>query len=280
MKTIGGIALRSAGIGLWVTLSVLGTGCGRFHAPQMPWAKAKPEQVGKISWFPLEVGNEWVYQFKDFNTPGGKGDYQFRLVSRGELDVPALNRKAFVVDEISPQGKHPTAYFIEKGYLIKVLGLGYDADGSINWDGKRVLKEFGFNGVGNTQKVMPVSLKVGFAWDEDTQILNAAVNVKNKIASKEAVDTPAGHFDNVLRLDSSMSVKPAKKSDMPGGFPADAGDEAAYSYSDWYADGIGLVRSFVKLEDGTPAADTVLLDVHSAGDAANQHADSGTHHNG
>jgi len=68
---------------------------------------------------------------------------------------------------------------------------------------------------------------------------------------------------------------------MPGGFPAEAGDEASYSYSDWYADGIGLVRSFVKLEDGTPAADTLLLDVHTADDpAARAQADPRTHHNG
>lgn len=236
-----------------------------------------------LGWFPLDGGTEWVYQFKNL-AARGQGDYQFRLVSRGQVDVAVLHRKVFVVDELSPQGRHPTAYYWENGYLTKVLGLGYDPNGDINWEGKQVLAEFGFEAGGNTQKVMPLETRIGASWSEDTQILNSAVKVRNRIASKESVDTPAGHFDNVLRLDSSMSVKPARRKQAPGEksdpVPDSMGDEASYSYSDWYAQGVGLVRSRVTLEDGSPAAEILLLDVHSAASAGDQHAAAVTDHNG
>lgn len=232
----------------WLASAVLTLGgCATLEAwnPVSWFSGAEPSRAAQgpqHPFFPLGAGSEWSYEFVDHS--GGNGSYSFRLVSRGALAIPEIDQSGFVIDEISPQGTHPTAYFVKDGYLIKVLGLAYGKEGVLTWTGRDNVRQFGWNEVENLQRMLPAELEVGASWKDDSQILNARVRTSNDVVGAETVETPAGRFDDALRIDSTILIEPIMPKGMPQ-MPASPEGEAGVTYkmTEWYARDFGLIRS-------------------------------------
>jgi hypothetical protein len=217
---------------------------------------ARPKPIEARILYPLEQGSHWSYRYRDL-LHGDSGSYDFELVSRGACRIAELERDVFVVDESSPTGVSPTGYFFDRDALISVLGLEYLKDGSLRWTASKSSKAMGLATAANTRWVLPRVLRVGDQWKDHAQIQNAVVDSKNRAVAVEDIEVPGGRFHDAYRVDSIVKVSPAEGE---SGSEGDDGgtDGVAYAYRDWYAPNVGLLRSYVTSEDGTPVADIVL----------------------
>jgi hypothetical protein len=229
-----------------LSLSLIGglLAAGRACGPAGPLELAEPPL------FPLEVEREAVYEYHAM-LDGGEGSHTFRLVGRGRKFVAGLNRVVFVVDEISPDGVSPTGYFFEDDFLVKVVGLQYQGDRlSVN-PGGSLLK-----GGENLQRMLPrTRIRPGARWEDDGHILNSRVKTRNHVSGIESTDCPAGHFDRVYRIDSEMTIEADPR------FTGGDSKPATYLFAEWYAAGVGLVKSRVTSGSGMPAAEVLLKEI-------------------
>jgi hypothetical protein len=224
---------------------------------------AEPREFSQ-SHFPLATGFRWQYEFRD-HAGGGEGDYAFELISRGIRPLPETGRDGVIVDEISPQGTHPTAYYVDDGFLIKILGLAYGREGNLEWTGTDNVREFGWKNVENQLRMLPEELEPGTEWADDSQVLNARVRTSNHAIRLEAVETPAGTFAEALRIDSTITIEPAAVSPNLAVPPAEG---PTYWMTEWYARDVGLVRSITKLKDEQIVAEIRLVRAVPPGEAA------------
>lgn len=186
------------------------------------------------SYFPLTERSQWTYRVQDFIR---KLTYQSRVRVFGKQYVAAIGREGIGVEEryssFGPGGPYvleehePMVYFRENGYLNRML-LTYQA-------GKMVAA----SATGDTQ-FLPEVIVEGASWDSNTQAFRVGgdtgfkVSFQHKVSlEREAVDVPAGKFENCVRVDTYSTEGPNS-----GYRP---GEELVFYYADWYAPGVGLV---------------------------------------
>ena len=186
------------------------------------------------SYFPLAAGSQWSYRVQDFVR---KLTYQSKVRVFGKQYVKAVQREGIGVEEryssFGPGGPYvleeqePMLYYRENGYLNRLL-LTYQA-------GQVVAA----SATGDTQ-FLPEVLTQGASWDSNTQAFRVGGDIGFKVSFKhtvslerEAVQVPAGKFDNCVRVDT-FSTQGPNTAYKPG-------EELVFYYSDWYAPGVGLV---------------------------------------
>jgi len=201
------------------------------------------------SFFPFQEGAKWQYAQRDLIS--GRPQETFELFFRGVQQLKELKREIFIIDEVVPQGTSPTGYFIQDGFLMKVFGLAYE-QGKVVWKGEQIRYNLGF-APGNIEKFLPETLTVGAQWHNRTPVLNAIVEANSQVVGREGVEVPAGRYPDCFRIESNLKVYPVQ----PDG-NTDPEDVATFSSSDWYATGVGLVKSQVR-QEGKDTGEILLL---------------------
>ncbi|MGH7857734.1 MAG: hypothetical protein ACREQY_10430, partial [Candidatus Binatia bacterium] len=223
-------------------------GCaGKPAHPGLPAAIAAPAEF-----FPLRPGTFWVYRVQDFD---GQVTLQ-RVRVRGKFYLKTLEAPGTVVDEsggVSGELSldvdwHPVVYYRRGDFLYKFSGLDYDG---------KELREVRL-GLGE-EKVLPSDPFRYPAWESDFEVFyqndESGYSIRSySIAQQEAgaVEVGAGTFRDCLRVETrSMTMSHARGS---------RDQTVLYRYIDWYAPGVGLVKSVVEVDDAPrPVRNVELL---------------------
>jgi hypothetical protein len=232
--------LRQTLVLAWVVVAGAG-GCGAPHESTRAPGNAANE------YFPLVPGAHWRYKLTL-----EIGDGEVEVVARGDSAVEGLPGLAFIMDEhalganqlgIAEVG--PTAYVARDGFLCRYTGLDYRSPTLLRMLGEE-----------DPARVMPLGAAPGAEWSNETRLLQQPENgggglIKWTGRTKHVAElvVPAGTFNDVLLVETEY-WDPSQNAGSP-----------LLSYHDYYARGIGLLRSVTtNLRDGIQMAEQTLLD--------------------
>jgi hypothetical protein len=199
--------------------------------------------------FPLRPGTFWVYEVHDFH---GQVDLK-RVVVRGSFYLKTQEANGMVVEEsggntdelLFDVSWHPVAYYRRGEFLYKFSGLSYVG---------AELREFRI-GQGE-EKVLPQDPSAHPEWENDFQIFHVGQGVGYGTRTLSSAHTPndtitvrAGKFRDCLRVETRTVSTSLPREPQ--------GAEVIFHYTDWYAPGIGLVKSIVEVP-GAPRPVTTL----------------------
>jgi hypothetical protein len=199
-------------------------------------------------YFPLVPGARWRYKLAL-----EIGNAEIEVVARGDTTVEGLAGLAFVMDEhaldaaalgIAEVG--PTAYVARDGFLCRYTGLDYRTPDQLKMLGQE-----------DPARVMPIGGAAGQEWTNETRLLQQPENgggglIKwtGRTKHVDVLTVPAGEFKDVLLFeteywDESIST-----------------EGPLLAFEDYYARGVGLLRSVTKnlAADGAQMAEQLLLD--------------------
>jgi len=216
-------------------------GCGSSETQRAPGVAAN-------EYFPLVVGARWRYKLA---LEIGSGEVE--VVARGDSAVEGLPGLAFIMDEHALGAAQlgivevgPTAYVARDGFLCRYTGLDYRSPTQLRMLGGE-----------DPARVMPLGAAPGAEWTHSTRLLQQPENgggglikwTGRTVLVPELV-VPAGTFKDVLLVETEYFD------------PSVNADAALLSFHDYYARGIGLLRSVTKnLRDGgIQMAEQTLLD--------------------
>lgn len=192
--------------------------------------------------FPLALHNSWTH-LVTFS-----GDYIYYMTETViQDDLPLLDSTSYVVVEqyepltaASPDARSTVAYFRKDGFLHRYPWL--DSDGTKVWDTK--LGE-------GAEQILPSPYLGKATWQIGMQT-NAwpANGGQTMTASARAwidpveVRVPAGVFRNCLRVETVSANQ----------YVDDRNNAKGYQmhHTEWYAEGVGLVRAISNEGEGTP----------------------------
>ena len=194
-----------------------------------------------VDFFPLHPDDTWVYAV---DRPLRNLHTRMTVRVRGERYVETLRRRCRLVDESyagddtvidAPDGKpetYPIAYYRENGFLYRALSLEYHGG---------ELRDVGLGS--GEERFLPDALNRGLAWDSLTTAYDlgggSSYGVRQThraILESGPVEVPAGRFTGCIRVDT-VALHGGKHD---GAY--DANPIVLY-YSDWYAPGVGLIRT-------------------------------------
>jgi hypothetical protein len=189
-----------------------------------PAVAAGPQQQ---EYFPLVDGARWVYAM---NANGGR--IEVIVDARGTQNVNGIEGDLFIMDESTDGDKFgmadtaPVGYVRDDGYVSRYTALDYDTGGGLRSIGGE-----------DPMWVLPLEPSPGVSWTQDTGLFElpegggASIRWTGKIEPIMELDVPAGHFADVLKIRKEYwdeSVSP---------------DSPLLAYEDFYARGVGLIRS-------------------------------------
>ena len=190
--------------------------------PQQPASGASADQ-----YFPMIEGAQWVYQLRS-----GMGRLEIEVTARGQMSLPGAAGQAFVMDEknrgpdLGFVETSPVAYVVREGYVARISGISYDDSG-----GLRLL------GQDSPTWILPLDPKPGYRWSQQTRLFQtpegggAQLGWSGLVKARTRVAVPAGHLDDVAEIETLY--RNATGRDLA----------PQVRYRDYYARGVGLVRS-------------------------------------
>lgn len=200
-------------------------------------------------YFPMEADRGWEYRLDDI---GRGAAWRVGVRSRGPKFVPELGRIVVIFDEEYPDQVLPVAFFLSEGFLQSAIGLGYAAD-----------RRMGVMPIGaQPMRLMPVPPQIGRRWSYLEDVFGAAdahepglaIEWSGVVHGQETVSVPAGTFRRCLRVESVAAHR----------IPMSTSGRH-YRYVDWYAPGVGLVKSeYSLLEPESPVTRMELVSFHAA----------------
>lgn len=210
---------RRAMIVLGFALAAL-AGCASVPSPHAGGAAAR-------DYFPLLPGAHWVYELRT----GPFTHTTLDVTARGSRPVRGSNEGIFVVEErtetevygLDPLGL--VGYQVAGGFVRRVPALELDPDG--------IVHVFGRDGI----SFLPTDPQAGQRWSDEVVIFDAPNPTKAKqswtarIENVGSVRVAAGTFEDVIVVRSEQWDRDWKE------------DEPLHSYEDYYARGVGLIRS-------------------------------------
>lgn len=230
-------------------LVVAGVAAGCARPLGVPVA-AKADRSATV-YFPVTIGSTWTYRVEDFAL-GYAYDRTLRVSGRASLSD--LGADAVVVEETYSTGEPipgvavvPVAYYWRDGYLERTFLVERDGQAApLDWP--------------SIERILPATLEPGTRWesppgaeegggsDEDRPFfdfedpapvarrdLGFWIGFAYRVtAVNDRVVVPAGSFEACARVDSVARQRGGRD---------DAG--VLFFYADWYAPGVGLVRSRV-----------------------------------
>ncbi|HXK22296.1 MAG TPA: hypothetical protein VMS55_06410 [Myxococcota bacterium] len=172
-------------------------------------------------------GARWTYQL-DLVV----ASTEIEVLAKGDSQVEGLGQLAFVMDErnlgqalgMAPVG--PTAYVAADGFLCRYTGLDY-----IQADHLKML------GAEDPTRVIPLGAAPGTEWTNETRLLEqpegggGLIKWTGRTKRAESVTVPAGKFSDVILVETEYWD------------PSIDADHPLIAYQDWYARGVGLLRS-------------------------------------
>jgi hypothetical protein len=199
-------------------------------------------------YFPRVPGGRWVYSLRT-----SFGQLELEVTARGEVDLPGDRGRAFIMDEsnLGPDlgfvETSPVAYVIDEAYLARISAVDYDATGKLRMLGRD-----------EPSWVFPLDAKPGHTWRQLTGMFQNAeggggrLGWSGEVKPRTTITVPAGHFEDVLEIETHYRDASA--------FEA----QADVIYRDYYARGVGLVRSVTEGLSGDPGSrvEQNLLEYH------------------
>jgi hypothetical protein len=203
-----------------VLLLALGVAsCASDRPPRAPGAEAR-------AYFPLERGGHWSYEL---HTGFFSASTRMEVTARGEHAVRDSNEALFLMEEqlsgrvygLEPAGL--VGYRVEDGYLTRIPAVSLGEDGRV--------RVFG----GDAMSFLPLDPTPGQTWGDRSEVFRESGGARQLwTAQVEAVGSmrvSAGRFDDVIVVRSQQWD------------PEWDASEPLHSYEDYYARGIGLIRS-------------------------------------
>jgi hypothetical protein len=194
--------------------------------------------AARREFFPLYPGTFWVYEVRDAH---GQVALE-RVLVRGPFYLKTHDADGVIVEESGGMSGefdldvswHPVVYYRRGEFLYKFSG--------VNEVGGELLESPLGEG---EEKVLPADPTAHREWESDFQIFQVdrqngygarMMSVINP--SRESVRVRAGTFRDCLRVDSqSVLANRPRPREQP---------QVAFHYTDWYAPGVGLVKSEVR----------------------------------
>lgn len=214
---------RRAGLTLAFALAIASlTGCN---------SAAKAPLEG--NYFPLTPNSTWTYQIISKSRR-----IQYRITDRvlGRKYIPSLEVSGFVVNEsysLPRGGIRPLVYYTSNGYISRLSALAYD---------KKKIEAPAW-GRSEETDFLPVRLAPNLTWKNvifPYGHLSGAFHISqvhHSFAEPGYVDVPAGRFAGCIRIETQARYQ--------GGIYAKQGKALQLTYFDWYAPGVGLVKTVV-----------------------------------
>lgn len=221
-------------------LALLAAGCSLLPGALKPGRKAPAqasaqEKAFRVQdYFPLTARSHWHYRIRELRK---RLDYENRVRVFGEREIPSLGRKAIQVEErygatgggvLLLEEQEPVVYFLENGYLNRIF---------LTMQGGKLIAASG----SGDSRFLPEKILPGSGWDSSSETFRVGTELGFKISHthKISIDpnpikVPAGKFASCVRIDTYTT-------NGPGSGRGDA--ELTFYYSDWYAAGVGLVRT-------------------------------------
>jgi len=188
------------------------------------------------SWFPLVTGARWVYRLHtDY------GGLKVEVVARGPMAIHGDGRVVFVMDErnegpdLGFVETSPVGYVVEEGYVSRYPGVDYASDGELRLLGRD-----------EPTRLLPLKPEPGQAWTQHHSLFatpeggGGQLGWQAHVTSKPELRVPAGTFHDVLVVYSSYSNES----------PYEHGETKPVFYEDYYARGVGLIRSVTRDTEG------------------------------
>ena len=209
-------------VGAVFALALL-AGCRGSPPPRAPGAAS-------ADFFPLVKNAHWVYRLDLVVTKT-----QIEVVAKGQTEVEGLDTAPFVMDErnlgqnfgMAPVG--PTAYVTEDGFLARYSGLDYTSGDHLKMLGRE-----------DPTRVIPLGATPGAEWTNETRLMEqpegggGLIKWTGRTKLADAVTVPAGTFSDVILVETEYWD------------PQIDADNPLISYQDWYARGVGLLRSVTR----------------------------------
>ena len=219
-----------------VLLAVVVAGCSVGPRPHL--RHADPD------FFPLAPHSRWEYVI---SRREGRESFRFVATVRQDEFLAKDGRACSIVDErytdASAGQRFPVIYCAEGGFLHRVMSLEYRGE---------ALED---NGLRSGEiKFLPTDLSHAHAWEGRTNAYRLSdgsgfdVEQYHQVTSEpEPVVVPAGEFPRCVRVETTA----VHLAIGAGGEPI--GPRFVYYYSDWYAPGVGLVKT----EQRSPGAEVL-----------------------
>jgi len=189
------------------------------------------------SYFPMVQGARWVYELRS-----EMGTLRVTVIAKGEMPVRGQDGKLFVLDERNEGPSmgfvqsSPVGYVTDQGYIARVTSVDYDGT-----DRVRMLGE------DSPTWLMPLDPKPGARWHQDNKMFTTPdgtgkqMGWSGEVHPRTALDVPAGHFEDVVEVHTSWTD------------PEVTGQDPTILYEDYYARGVGLLRSVTRDANGDPS---------------------------
>ena len=215
---------------LWVLcLGLLLLGCGG-------GTDGVSKRAAGGGYFPLVPGAKWIYEIRS-----SLGNTKIQVTARGSMELPDGAGEAFILDETS-LGRllgfvetAPVGYqSVAEGYWARRMGLDYDEEGALRSVGREREATW----------FLPLDPQPGSAWGQRTEIFatpeggGGDLGWSGEVLDRLTVSVPAGEFEDVAAIRLVY-----RDPDRPGISPQ-------LIYSDFYAPGVGLVRSITEDPSG------------------------------
>ncbi len=193
--------------------------CAGEPPPRAPGAQAR-------EYFPLESGGHWSYELR---TGPFSASTRIEVRSRGAHSVRDSSEALYVMEEqlsgrvygLEPAGL--VGYRVSNGYLTRIPAVALGDDGKLTIMG------------GDGMSFLPVDPNPGQSWSDRSEVFHASGGSEQlwtaAIENVGSMRVPAGRFDDVIVVRSEQ-WDPEWDRDRP-----------LHSYEDYYARGIGLIRS-------------------------------------
>ncbi len=211
-------AMSLRALAVVLLLAAFPTGC----AGPVPHASGPAAR----DYFPMLPGAHWVYTLHT----GLFSSTTLDVTARGERPVRGSESGVFVVEERAAAGEmfglEPSGlvgYRIAHGYVTRMAALELGSDG--------VVHLFGHDGV----SVLPLDPQPGQHWSDQVEVFDSLGDSKQSwtatVENVGRMHVPAGTFDDVIVVRSEHWDREWRET------------EPLHSYEDYYARGVGLIRS-------------------------------------
>ncbi len=192
--------------------------CTSAPVPRAPGSEAR-------AYFPLQPNGHWSYELRTafFSRT------RLEMTGLGERPVRDSDEAIFVMQEqlsgrmygLEPSGL--VGYRVADGFVTRIAAIEQQADGRIHIFG------------GEAMSFLPLEPTSGQSWTDETEVFSHSGGQGQRWASRvEAIGrmrVSAGAFDDVILVRSEQFD------------PAWSETEPLHRYEDYYARGVGLIRS-------------------------------------
>jgi hypothetical protein len=212
------------------------------------------DRADSTAYFPLHRDDTWIYEIARGSKPEPA---RLTVRARGDQFVEPLRKRAHVVEEryadqaSGPPGEpYLLAYYQDGGFVHRAMSLEYQGEAIV-----------ALGPHANEERFLPVGLDVRSRWNGTTTAYDvpggsgyAVEQTHQAIPERETIEVPAGRFPDCIRVDT-VAVQQIQEEGRKRGRPI------IFSYRDWYAPNVGLVRSHLSTSaDHQPVvAETTLI---------------------